>query len=110
MVSENAEGIDGVVRVSSNSPAPVKGCSDVEISTLYVQPRHHGTGIGTRLLTGALDHCRDASVGSVWLATNAENDPAIAFYLARGFEQVGETHFVIEGQGYLNNVYRFRLR
>lgn len=109
LVSENAEGIDGVIRVSSNSPAPVPGCSDTEIATLYVQPRHHGKGIGKRLLSAALDHCRAASVGSVWLATNAENGPAIAFYLANGFDHVGETHFRIEDQAYLNNVYRFSM-
>ncbi len=109
LVSENAEGIDGFIKVSSNSPAPVSGCSDVEISTFYVQPRHHGKGIGKRLLSAALDHCRDASVSSVWLTTNAGNDPAIEFYLAKGFEHIGETHFRIDDQGYLNNVYRFSL-
>lgn len=109
LVSENAEGIDGFIRVSSNSLAPVDGCTDVEISTFYVQPRHHGKGIGKRLLSAALDHCRALSIDSVWLTTNAENDPAIAFYLAKGFEHVGETHFRIDDQGYLNNVYRFAL-
>lgn len=110
LVSENEEGIDGVVRVSRESTAPVAGCSDVEISTLYVQPRHHGKGIGKRLLQGALQYCRNAEAGSVWLTTNAENEPAIAFYLAQGFEHVGETDFYIEDQGCLNNVYRYRLR
>ena len=109
LVSENAEGIDGFIRVSSKSPAPVNGCSEVEISTFYVQPRHHGKGIGKRLLSAALSHCRGADVGSVWLTTNAENDPAIEFYLATGFEQVGETEFRIDDQGYLNNVYRLSL-
>lgn len=109
LVSENEEGIDGFIRVSSDSKAPVDGCSDVEISTFYVQPRHHGKGIGKRLLSMALQHCRDQSAPSVWLATNAENDPAIAFYLEQGFEHVGETYFQIEGAGYLNNVYLYRL-
>jgi len=110
MVSENAEGIDGFIQVSANSPAPVDGCSDMEISTFYVQPRHHGKGIGKRLLSAAIDHCREAGAASVWLTTNAENDPAIAFYLAKGFEHVGETDFRIDDKGYLNNVYRLALR
>ncbi|MEL6998825.1 MAG: GNAT family N-acetyltransferase [Pseudomonadota bacterium] len=108
-VSENEDGIDGFVRVSSGREAPVDGCSDVEISTLYVQPRHHGQGIGKRLLHAAFDHCRALAVPSVWLTTNAQNDPAIAFYRAQGFEHVGETHFRIQDEGYLNNVYRYRL-
>ncbi len=109
LVSQNEEGIDGFIRVSSPSAAPVAGCSDVEISTFYVQPRHHGKGIGTRLLNAALRHCRDHGAASVWLATNAENGPAIAFYLAQGFEWVGETHFRIGEERYLNNVYSHRL-
>ena len=109
LVSENEDGIDGFIRVSTESKAPVRGCSEVEISTFYVQPRHHGKGIGKRLLNAALKYAREKEVGSVWLTTNAENSPAIAFYLAQGFEHVGETHFRIEDEGYLNNVYSYRI-
>lgn len=107
LVSENQDGIDGFIRVSSGSAAPVAGCSEMEIATFYVQPRHHGKGIGKRLLAAALEHCRDAGAASVWLTTNAENAPAIAFYHARGFEQVGESYFRIEDEKYLNNVYSY---
>ncbi|WP_090220306.1 GNAT family N-acetyltransferase [Litoreibacter janthinus] len=109
MVSENEDGIDGFIRVSTGRSAPVSGCSDVEISTLYVQPYHHGKGIGKRLLSAAFQYARGKGVKSVWLATNAENSPAIAFYLSQGFEHVGETHFQIENDAYLNNVYCYRL-
>lgn len=108
LVSENDEGIDGFIRVSSERRAPVTGCSDTEISTFYVQPRHHGKGVGKRLLNAGLRHCRETGSESVWLATNSENTPAIAFYLAQGFEHVGETHFRIKEQAYLNNVYSYR--
>lgn len=104
IVSENEDGPDGFIRVTSGNPAPVEGCSDTEISTLYVQPRHHGKGIGGALLDAGL---RAAGSRSVWLATNSENTPAIGFYLARGFEKVGTTHFRIRDQAYLNNVYRY---
>ncbi|SDW73629.1 Acetyltransferase (GNAT) domain-containing protein [Ruegeria halocynthiae] len=109
LVSENAQGIDGFIRVSPLCNAPVAGWSGMEISTFYVQPRHHGRGIGTRLLAAALAHCRKQRADTVWLTTNAENDPAIAFYLANGFEHIGETQFRIADQGYLNNVYALRL-
>jgi ribosomal protein S18 acetylase RimI-like enzyme len=105
LVSENDEGIDGFIRVSTGSTAPVTGCSKVEVATFYVQPRHHGKGIGKRLLEAAFKHCREEGATSVWLTTNAENTPAIRFYLARGFEHVGETYFEIKDQSYLNNVY-----
>ncbi|WP_299414869.1 N-acetyltransferase [uncultured Sulfitobacter sp.] len=104
-VSDNAEGIDGFIALTQASAAPVSECSGTEISTFYVQPRHHGKGVGKRLLAAGLHHCRTQGGEAVWLTTNAENTPAIAFYLAQGFTHVGETHFTIEDQAYLNNVY-----
>ena len=101
-VSENVSGIDGFVRVTSGKAAPVAGCSDVELTTLYVQGRHQGKGIGTMLLKKAL------TLGDPWLTTNTENEPAIAFYQAQGFTIVGETHFEIQDQAYLNHVIAYR--
>ncbi|SFJ37752.1 GNAT family N-acetyltransferase [Jannaschia pohangensis] len=109
LVSENVDGIDGFIRLSTGTPDPVQGACDTEIATFYVQPRHHGTGVGTRLLHAAMAQCRAQGVTSVWLATNAENAPAIAFYLRRGFVQVGQTEFRIDDQAYLNNVYTLLL-
>ncbi|SEV88534.1 Ribosomal protein S18 acetylase RimI [Aliiroseovarius sediminilitoris] len=109
LVSENDEGIDGFVRVSADSNSPVLGCSDMELSTLYVQPRHHGKGTGTRMLNAAIQYCREKNAESIWLATNESNDPAISFYLTQGFEQVGQTYFRIEDERFLNNVYSLRL-
>lgn len=109
VVCEDAGGITGFIRVAPDSPAPVPGCADVEITTLYVQPRHHGQGIGKKLLNLAAQHCRDEGIAGLWLATNAENTPAIAFYLRYGFAQVGETHFTIADQAYPNNVYAITL-
>lgn len=110
-VSQNDEGIDGFIRVTCDSqpPVPLPAAAAMEIATFYVQPRHHGTGIGSRLLSAAVQHCRAQGADAVWLTTNAENDPAIAFYRARGFEQVGETQFRIADQAYLNNVYALRV-
>lgn len=107
IVSQNADGIDGVMRLNNDSAGPVKACSSHEIATLYVQPRHHGTGIGQQLLSAAFDHCRAAGAPSVWLTTNSENDPAIGFYLAQGFTQIGETDFCIGAARYRNNIYRY---
>lgn len=100
IVAEETDGIVGFIRLCEGV-APVAGCGGVEIVTLYVQPRHHGKGIGTQLLAQACALVKEP----VWLSTNAENDPAIAFYLREGFRQVGETHFRIGDEGYLNNVY-----
>ena len=107
-VSQNTQGIDGFLRLTSNSQAPVAGCSDMEISTFYVQPRHHAKGIGTALLNTAVAAAKSAGAEGLWLATNAHNTPAIDYYLAKGFIQVGHTHFTLEDEAYLNNVYALR--
>ncbi len=106
IVSQNTVGIDGYVRISRNRTAPVSGCGSVEISSLYVQPRHHGRAIGQALLNAAIKHAKSLQVKDIWLTTNAENSPAIGFYLKNGFEKIGETTFDIRDQSYLNNVYR----
>ena len=106
IVSENEDGLDGFIRISHGKTAPVADCSTMEISTLYVQPRHHGRGLGRLLLEQGMNYARNADSPSVWLTTNSENTPAIAFYLKQGFEKVGTTHFRIQDQAYLNDVFR----
>lgn len=106
IVSENEDGIDGFIRLSSGKAGPVAGCSTMEISTLYVQPRHHGKGIGRLLLQQGIKYARAAGSVSVWLTTNSDNSPAIAFYVRHGFEKVGTTNFHIQDQAYLNDVLR----
>ena len=101
-VSENLNGIDGFVRVTSGKAAPVAGCSDLELTTLYVQGRHQGKGKGLALLKQAL------TLGDLWLTTNTENENGIAFYLAQGFTIVGESHFKIQDEAYLNHVIAYR--
>ncbi|QUJ77305.1 GNAT family N-acetyltransferase [Sulfitobacter albidus] len=102
IVSQNVAGIDGYIRLDRAAPCPVDGGPVGEIATLYVQPRHHGRGIGRALLAAGFGaaQVRDA----LWLATNAENAPAIVFYRAQGFDQIGETDFHLAGQGYRNVV------
>jgi len=104
IVSENRVGIDGFIQMTIDSAAPVTGCSTTEISTLYIQPRHQGKGLGKALLNRALNLCRASDVASVWLAVNSENTSAIEFYRAQGFQTIGQTHFRIQDQAYLNVV------
>ncbi len=104
IVSENEDGIDGFIRLSFDSAAPVPGCSATEVKTLYVQPRHHGKGIGKGLLNEGLGRCAELGIDSVWLTVNSGNTSALAFYSALDFETIGQTHFRIADQAYLNEV------
>ncbi|HYI59764.1 MAG TPA: acetyltransferase [Microlunatus sp.] len=63
-----------------------------EIHMLFVAPQAHGTGVGTALL----EHV-GATESTLRLDVNEQNPAAVAFYLARGFEQVGRSE--LDGQG-----------
>lgn len=106
IVAEAEEGPVGYVRIAPNRPGPFEGCGDTEIVTLYVQPRHHGAGIGAALLRAGIEAIGPTE--AVWLTTNSENSPAIGFYGAMGFAQVGTTDYVIDGVGYPNHVFAKR--
>ncbi len=104
-VSEGHDGIEGFIHVSRNCPAPAGVPSETEIQTLYVRPNQHGKGIGKKLLLSAVAYCDTVSVPSIWLTTNSENTPAIAFYHSQGFTDAGTTHFRIQDQAYPNKIF-----
>ena len=97
-VSENINGIDGFLRLTTDKTTDVPECPSVELTTLYVQNRHQGKGIGRALLQQALTE------GDLWLMVNAENVGAAKFYQKHGFAKVGEAHFKIQDEAYLNNI------
>ncbi len=103
-VSQNRDGIDGFLQLTLGSPPPIVGCSPYEISTLYVQPRHQGTGKGSGLLRACLQHVVQVGGNGAWLTANAANDGALAFYRRHGFTDVGEAFFVFSDQAYENRV------
>jgi len=109
-VSENRTGIDGFVTVCSTAAPLLADCSPLEITTLYVQPRHQSGGKGRALLRHALDHCRSIGGENAWLTVEAQNRRAVDFYLRHGFTKVGSTDFVIVDQAYENYVMRMNLR
>lgn len=107
LVSQNLDGIDGYIRVTHGRPSPAGGASCTEISTLYVQPRHHGRSIGRYLLQAGLQLCRSNGWDAPWLASNSENSRAISFYLRNGFEHAGLTSFRISEAEYANDVLQY---
>lgn len=109
-VSEDGIGIEGFVTVSSSATPPLGGCSSLEITTLYVRPRHQSGGRGAALLQCALEHCRALGGGNAWLKVNAENGRAIDFYRRHGFSKIGSTYFRIADQAYENHVMKIDLR
>jgi len=56
---------------------------------IYVASRHRGTGTGTALLAEAVRQARATGARCLWLETQNVNEPAIGFYLSRGFRICG---------------------
>lgn len=78
----------------------------LKMSSIGSKMRNVPEGLGKALLEQGLNYAQAADAPSVWLTTNLENTPAIAFYLKHGFRKVGTTHFRIHDQVYLNDVFR----
>jgi hypothetical protein len=66
-------------------------------------------GLGRLLMSKAetLALCR--GVGSVWLTAWSGNHRALSFYKSIGYQDVGDTQYVIEGKSYENRVLSRRL-
>jgi GNAT superfamily N-acetyltransferase len=78
----------GFVKLCSTAAPALAGCSPLEITTLHVQPRQQSGGKGGALLRHALDHCRRIGGESAWLKVEAENRPAVGFYLRHGCDVI----------------------
>lgn len=60
-----------------------------EIANIAVDPAHHGTGLGGRLLDGAVAAAEAEDCDAVWLEVRMTNEPAKRLYRSRGFEAIG---------------------
>ncbi len=85
-----ADGADGLVGFAEAVPGDDE---DVyHLYRIYVTPSAWGTGIGTSLLERVEAAARERGARRLRLSVLAENDDAVAFYEARGFERVGESY------------------
>ena len=86
------------------SPAPA-----AELSRLYVQSPFIGRSVGTRLIrrAEALGIAEGAAI--LWLTAWVGNARAITFYASRGYQELGVTEYVFEGEHYENRLFAKRL-
>lgn len=59
--------------------------SDNQMEIVTLDSLHPGIGIGTRLISGAINLARQLDCWRVWLVTTNDNTPALRFYQKRGF-------------------------
>ncbi|MEH6818499.1 MAG: GNAT family N-acetyltransferase [Dietzia psychralcaliphila] len=77
----------------------------VGVSKLYVDPRHHGSGVAVLVLDEITRRCSGRGVRSLWLATNVANVRARRFYDKQGFAERGVRTFDVGGLSNTDVVY-----
>lgn len=76
-------------------PHPDARASHTELRRLYVAKAAQGMGLGTRLLTVALQWMEANTDGPVWIGVWSGNRKAQKFYAAYGFSKVGDYQYPI---------------
>jgi ribosomal protein S18 acetylase RimI-like enzyme len=105
-LAEQATGLIGFAEVQV-SPLSAPACAVIgaELVRLYVQPRFQRHGIGRRLLQAAERATVAAALGNLWLTVWEGNHRARAFYASHGYQDVGGTTYVFQGNSYGNRVF-----
>lgn len=76
-----------VAATESDEPIAFLGYSTGTIDALFVDPRHRGSGVGTRLVA----HAQHLAGGALRVDVNEQNEAARGFYASLGFEVVGRS-------------------
>jgi GNAT superfamily N-acetyltransferase len=83
---DSPEGVPAPEFIDLSRPA-------TRIHWLLVAPERWRHGIGRRLVGAALDWSRGQGFATLMLDTTADQEGAVAFYLAMGFHEAGRTRF-----------------
>lgn len=91
---------DGALLAFANAgpnglPHPEAEPGHMELRRLYVDKAAQGLGLGTQLLTLALDWMEANTSGPLWIGVWSENLKAQKLYEAYGFEKAGEYQFPV---------------
>jgi diamine N-acetyltransferase len=110
-LAERGRHLVGFAEVTLRAEQPLlPGVDAAELFRLYVQERFTGRGVGPALLERAEAAAADGGAAALWLTTWVENRRARAFYLARGYRDVGASIHRAQGEAFDNRVYARELR
>lgn len=99
----------GFLDLAFTTQCPLPSIQGLEVLRLYVQAPFQRAGVGRQLMALAERRARQAAQAHVWLTAWSGNTTALAFYPAMGYQDVGTTQYLIEGQAYENRVFAKRI-
>ena len=86
----------GYSKIVFNCPHPAVALQRVtKLERLYLLEKFHGIKLGHQLLQQAVDLSKAQGEQGMWLNVWKENSRAIRFYQKWGFENIGESQFVL---------------
>ncbi|OKP84332.1 acetyltransferase [Paenibacillus helianthi] len=77
----------------NEEPTGFIGLDGTKIEMLFVDPKYHGRGIGSRLIK----HAKKLKGSNLQVDVNEQNDGAYTFYKRFGFVQIGRSE--LDGSG-----------
>ncbi|MFD1392402.1 GNAT family N-acetyltransferase [Lacticaseibacillus jixianensis] len=83
------------LNVDAAVTADVQAKNALELERIYILPAYKHQGLGSKLYAHALKMAKDLHKDTIALGVWEHNEPAKAFYAARGFHKVGEHAFVV---------------
>ncbi|MCD1285789.1 acetyltransferase [Brevibacterium sp. GP-SGM9] len=95
LVSDYFPAVSLTIAEIDGQPAGFSGVLDGNLEMLFVDAEHRGSGIGTRLLSHAIN---EHGVNKV--DVNEQNVQAVGFYIHRDFQQIGRSEYDEAGRPY----------
>ncbi|MHB1096328.1 MAG: GNAT family N-acetyltransferase [Gemmatimonadaceae bacterium] len=97
-VTAGSEWVAYAVLATGATPPEVPGDQPLEIARFYVAAAWHGCGVAAPLMDAALEEARRQGGDAAWLCVWEHNARALRFYLGQGFELIGRTTYIFDGQ------------
>lgn len=92
-------------QIDDDTPCPVDGIIESELSVLYVSQHFHGQGVGYDLLTYAESWLKGKGYSGLWLTAYYKNEHALDFYNRQNYKKIGTCFFEMGENQYENWVF-----
>ncbi|MGN7764185.1 GNAT family N-acetyltransferase [Paenibacillus sp. 22594] len=92
-IHSNGE-LAGYLKVNTNeAQSEIMDNLSLEIERIYIRKKFHKQGLGSYLMSKAIDIAKEQNKEKIWLGVWEKNERAITFYQKIGFVQTGAHSF-----------------